>query len=92
MRSNGEEKMTKEWYLKWKANRPTKLSRWNEPDVQMAKRCIRENTLWNLRCILERQGVPAPVVGFVVRAVHNNFEDQDTESFLIDMDAYPEWM
>jgi hypothetical protein len=50
--------MTKEWYLKWKANRPVERSWLDECDVQMAKRCVQENTLWNLRCILERQEYP----------------------------------
>jgi hypothetical protein len=92
MRPSGEEKMTKEWYLKWKANRPADHSQWDEYDAKLAERCVRENTLWNLRCILERQSVPTSVVEFVVSATSNTFEDPDTNSFLNDMNAYPEWI
>jgi hypothetical protein len=56
----------------------------------MAKRCVQENTLWNLRCILERQSIP--VVEFVVSAVSNTFDDPDTNLFLNGMNAYPEWI
>lgn len=82
---------TKEQYLAWKASRSDAAAQWQHADCRDADAHIRSEALIAARN-WAKANVPAPAREYLNLMIRCHYGSAETDAFLQQIKAYPDWM
>lgn len=84
--------MTKKQYLLFKEKAEKGFELVSRQECEMADELIKGSTLSNLESILLKAMYPPLITKFILTWSEFHFGDSEIDNFLIEIEAYPEWI